>query len=333
MAQYTESLGGGTSDTGTSYFLSFSDTSDVTSPWQPSSSLLTSGAFASNGITASTVKPGRVVRLRLRLGGSYGGYSGNADVKLRISTNDDGSSGQIGSTYNQTGTTGTASSGTVSVPVVAGTTYYYGVRGQTNTGSVFFYAKGGSGSVIKDGVTDTTADELSGDIDVQSIPSAPGTPTASNITSTSMTLTWTAPSDNGGTSITGYRINYRVTGTSAWSVLVANTGTTTVSRTLTGLNRNTGYDFQIAALNGVTNAHNTDYSLITAHVGVRSGTVTATTLAGGPKVWDQSLNGGAGGWASSEIKVYDPTLNGGTGGWITGAQLKVWNGSGWSNIT
>lgn len=332
MPQYTDSLGGGIEDTGFSYFLSFLSTTDVTSPWSPSSAYtITSGAFDATGVTASTVKPAMVRRLRLRLGGTYDGYSGTADTKLRISTNDDGSSGQIGSTYNQTGTTGTASSGSVTVPVIVGTTYYYGVRGQDNTGGNFFYAKGGSGKIIKDGTTVTTADELSGDILVWSIPSAPGTPTASNITSTSLTLTWTAPADDGvqespgaysAANIRGYRINYRVTGTSAWSVLVANTGSNALSRTITsGLNRNTSYDFQVAALNIVTDAHNTDYSSITAHVGARSGTRTATTLSGGPKVWNGT------GWSQSELKVWTGS------GWTTGAQTKVWNGSGWSNIT
>lgn len=55
----------------------------------------------------------------------------------------------------------------------------------------------------------------------------PGAPTNLNITTvgTSVTLQWTAPTDNGGSSITGYRIekNHDSMG---WTVVVANTGNT-----------------------------------------------------------------------------------------------------------
>jgi len=333
MPQYTTSLGGGMSDVGTSFILSFGSSTDVTSAWNPINTNY-SGAFDSTGITGSTVRPARVSRLRLRLGGTYSGYSGNADVILQLATDADGGGGyNDDTTYNQTGTTGNASTGTVDWAIDTATTYYYGARGTTGTGSVFFFARGGSGNVYKDGVSvaDFAGDSLSGDIVFQTIPSAPGAPVASNEASTSLTLTWTAPTDDGiqadpggysAGNINGYRINYRVTGTSAWSVLVANTGSNLLTTNITsGLNRNTSYDFQVAALNDVTDSHNTDYSLITAHVGVRSSTGTATTLAGGPKVWNGTT------MSQSEIKVWNGTS------WVTGGTMKVWNGSGWSNIT
>lgn len=330
MGQYTTSLGGGMGDSGTSYFLSFGSTTDVTSAWNGTDTAV-SGAFASNGTTVSTARPARVTRIRLRLGGTYGGYSGNADTIIQLATAAGGSGGyEDGTVYNQTGTTGNASTGTVSWAIDTNNTYYYGARGTTGTGSVFFFARGGSGDIYLNGTVETAFpnDVLSGDIVVQSIPSAPGTPSITNVNVSSLTLTWTAPTDDGvqepaaytASNIKGYRINYKANTASSWSVLVANTGSNLLSRTVTGLNSNTKYDFQIAALNAVTDAHNTDYSAITAHVGVRSGTATATTLASGPKVWNGTQ------WVSSEIKVWNGTT------WTSG-QIKTWNGTGWSSIT
>jgi len=331
MGSYVTSLGGGISDTGTSYFSSFVATTDVTSAWNPSNTAV-SGAFDSTGTTASSARPARVNRLRLRLGGTYTTKVGNAKTELQLATSKDGSGGyNLGSTHTQTGTTSTSSTGVVSWAIDANDTYYYGARGVSGTGSTFVFARGGTGDIYLNGTAQSAfaGDSLSGDIQVQSIPSAPGAPSASSIGTTSLTLTWTAPADDGmqdpaaytASKISGYRINYKANSASAWSVLVANTGSNALSATVTGLGRNTAYDFQVAALNEVTDAHNTNYSSITAHVGVRSSTGVATTLAGGPKVWNGTT------WSTSELKVWNGTT------WTTGATTKVWNGTGWSNIT
>jgi predicted phage tail protein len=81
-------------------------------------------------------------------------------------------------------------------------------------------------------------------------PTAPGAPTGLTGTAgnASVTLNWTAPADNGGSAITGYRITPYV-GTVAQTPIL--TGSTATSRTVSGLTNNTAYTFTVAAVNAV----------------------------------------------------------------------------------
>jgi hypothetical protein len=80
---------------------------------------------------------------------------------------------------------------------------------------------------------------------ISGAPTAPGAPT--NVTATAgdaqATVTWTAPSNNGGSPITGYVI----TPSSGSPVTVGNVTTDTV----TGLTNGTSYTFTVAAINAV----------------------------------------------------------------------------------
>jgi hypothetical protein len=96
------------------------------------------------------------------------------------------------------------------------------------------------------------------EIAYDTLPIAPGTPTASS-TGTSATITWTAPADNGGKAVTGYRIQ-RSTDNINFSTLVADTGTTTLTYTNTGLTPGTKYYYRVAAINAVAVAAGSDYS-------------------------------------------------------------------------
>lgn len=62
-------------------------------------------------------------------------------------------------------------------------------------------------------------------------------------------LSWTAPTWIGGSSITGYHI-YKSTDGSTWSTVIANTGSTDTTYTVTGLDAGTEYFFRVAAING-----------------------------------------------------------------------------------
>ncbi|MFD0201717.1 MULTISPECIES: cellulase family glycosylhydrolase [Saccharothrix] len=93
-------------------------------------------------------------------------------------------------------------------------------------------------------------------------PSAPGTPSASGVTSSSATLTWTASTDNVG--VSGYDV-VRVSGTTE----TAAGSSATTSTTITGLSANTTYTFAVYARDAAGNRS------------TRSGTVNVTTQAGG----------------------------------------------------
>jgi mannan endo-1,4-beta-mannosidase len=96
-------------------------------------------------------------------------------------------------------------------------------------------------------------------------PTAPGTPVASAVTSSSVTLSWAAATD--ATGVTGYDV-VRIGG--GTETVVA--GTTGTSATVTGLAPATSYTFAVYARDAAGNRSQ------------RSGTVAVTTPTGGPPV-------------------------------------------------
>ncbi|MFF6995314.1 cellulase family glycosylhydrolase [Streptomyces sp. NPDC008313] len=100
------------------------------------------------------------------------------------------------------------------------------------------------------------------DPDDAEAPTAPGTPTASAVTAGSVTLTWTAATDNVG--VTGYDV-VRVGGGEETKVAVSTTATATV----TGLTADTTYTFAVYARDAEGNRS------------ARSATVDVTTDEGG----------------------------------------------------
>jgi len=75
------------------------------------------------------------------------------------------------------------------------------------------------------------------------VPGAPGTLSLGSATASSIALTWSAPSDTGGGTISGYQIK------KDGSVLVADTSSTGTTYTATGLTAATSYSFTVAAIN------------------------------------------------------------------------------------
>ena len=79
------------------------------------------------------------------------------------------------------------------------------------------------------------------------VPSAPAAPTASNVTATSATVSWTAPSSNGGAAIDRYLLEYRPSTATAWQTVTLRASAR--STKLTGLTNNTTYEFRVTARN------------------------------------------------------------------------------------
>jgi titin len=80
--------------------------------------------------------------------------------------------------------------------------------------------------------------------------SAPGAPTALGTTpgNTQVALSWTAPADNGGASITDYLVEYKLTSDLSWTTFVDGVSAST-SATVTGLTNGSSYDFRVSAIN------------------------------------------------------------------------------------
>jgi len=86
-----------------------------------------------------------------------------------------------------------------------------------------------------------------------------------------VSLNWTAPTNNGGSAITDYSIQYSRDGGTSWSTF-ARPASTATEATVTGLTNGTSYLFQVAAVNIVG----------TGSQSMNSGTVTPRTLPGVP---------------------------------------------------
>src|SRR2546427_618665 len=82
-------------------------------------------------------------------------------------------------------------------------------------------------------------------------PSSPSGLTATAVSPSQISLSWTAPADNGGSPITGYRIEKSIDGGSTWTTLVGNTGNTATTYSDTGLAHTTTYTYRVSAINSI----------------------------------------------------------------------------------
>ncbi|TBR23424.1 MAG: fibronectin type III domain-containing protein, partial [Candidatus Nitrosotenuis sp.] len=82
------------------------------------------------------------------------------------------------------------------------------------------------------------------------VPGIPTGITATSVSPTQINLSWTAPSNNGGSPITGYKIEVK-SGSGSYSVLVANTASAATAYSHTGLATGTTYSYRIYAINSV----------------------------------------------------------------------------------
>ena len=98
-------------------------------------------------------------------------------------------------------------------------------------------------------------------------PAAPTSLAATN-GDTQSVLTWTAPTNTGGSAITGYKVKWGVTSGFPGNAAIISTGSTNATYTKTSLTNGTQYSFQVAAINAEGD-------------GTYSSTATATPAASG----------------------------------------------------
>ena len=197
-----------------------------------------------------------------------------------------------------TGTTSTTYTHTGLLPA---TTYHYRISAINAAGT-------GNPSNIVNATTDAA-----------SVPDAPTGLTATASGSTQIHLSWTAPSNDGGATITGYQIELSTDAGANWSDLVANTGTTSTTYTHTGLLSGTTYHYRISAINaaGTGNPSNID---------------NATTDAASVPDAPTGLAATASGQTSIVLSWTVPSNDGGAA--ITGYQIELSTdaGANWSDL-
>lgn len=96
------------------------------------------------------------------------------------------------------------------------------------------------------------SDPSSTDTETPVAPTAPGAPTSlSGIAGNSqVSLSWTAPASNGGSSITDYLVEYKLNSSGAWSTFSDGTSTNTTA-TVTSLTDDLLYNFRVSAINAI----------------------------------------------------------------------------------
>lgn len=147
----------------------------------------------------------------------------------------------------------------------------------------------------------------------------PGAPTGLTATAageTAINLSWTAPSDNGGSAITGYKIEVSNTGTSGWAVLTTVSAT---SHSHTGLSAGTTRFYRVFAINA--NGE-----------GPASNTASATTTAASPPDPPRNLRATAPNSSQINLTWDEPADDNGAA--VTGYYIEVSadGGSSWTDL-
>ena len=150
---------------------------------------------------------------------------------------------------------------------------------------------------------------------------APGAPTDLTATAdgrTAIDLAWTAPADNGGSAISGYRIEVSSDGSSNWSDLVSDTASTATSYEHTNLDPGTTRHYRVSATN-------------TAGTGSASNVAHATTEAAPPGA-PTGLSATVDGKTAIDLAWTAPDDTGGAA--VSGYRIEVSAdaGSSWTNL-
>jgi hypothetical protein len=261
-----------------------------------------SGAIT--GLTASTARPVQITSFTI----VYTNSGGTVYSKLSASVN--GGDVWAGGQYTASAQTRTESPNLL---WDANSALWYGWRKLNATTTRVFRSTSGGGCYYNGSLA--LAGSIRSTINWITNPSAPGSFTSTASTATSASFSWTAPGDNGGTGITGYRILYKTSAATSWTA--SGKLSTATTATITGLLPNTTYNFLVAATNGVTDGNNSTYELSTRVTGTNSSQVNVTTPAlGGHKAW----NGSA--FVLGKSKMWNGSA------WVERIP-KIWNGSSW----
>jgi hypothetical protein len=153
----------------------------------------------------------------------------------------------------------------------AGSTITYGATGGFT--AIYNFNRTGTGSISDANGTNWTGD-LQASISIVTFPTAPTSVTVTSYTATTATLSWSAPSDDGGGSINGYGI--QANDGSGWFFVNGDTGSSSTSATVS-VNPSTTYQFRVGAITTVTRASYTYVAPVYTIVGALSSASASIT--------------------------------------------------------
>ena len=174
----------------------------------------------------------------------------------------------------------------------------------------FYETTGGRARIVMDGLAEFLKDSAT-------VPGAPEGLTAAGNGQTRMDLSWNAPRSDGGTAITGYRVEVSENG-STWVDFAANTRNADTSYSHTGLTAGSTRNYRVSAINsaGAGPASN----IATGGTDTSSGNQAPDLVVGAPSVDDSSptagesftlsatvRNQGSGPSASTTLRYYRST--------------------------
>ena len=142
---------------------------------------------------------------------------------------------------------------------------------------------------VKVTASDGNGGSVSDTFDFTVAATVPGAPTSLSATAsgaTTIDLSWTAPADNGGSAVTGYKIEVSPNGTSNWTNLVADTNSTTYAHT--GLAAGTTRHYRVSAINSIGTSTPSDVANAT------TGTATNNAPTVPNAIPDQTATAGTG---------------------------------------
>ena len=178
---------------------------------------------------------------------------------------------------------------------------------------------------VKVTATDTSSATVSNEFNITVSATAPGAPTSLSATasgSTTINLSWTAPASDGGSAITGYKIEVSSDGGSTWNDLVANTGNANTTYAHSGLAASTTRHYRVSAINGIGT------SATTSNVANTTTDAATATVPGAPT----SLSATASGSTTINLSWTAPSSDGGSA--ITGYKIEISTdgGSNWNDL-
>ncbi|MBL4597049.1 MAG: fibronectin type III domain-containing protein, partial [Robiginitomaculum sp.] len=147
------------------------------------------------------------------------------------------------------------------------------------------------------------------------LPDAPTSLSAVSPKSTQINLSWNAPTNTGGADISGYKIEKSTDGGTIWSILDANTKSTSTSYTEGGLTNGQTYHYQVYAINskGASATASDPASAVPLDVPSKPLSVTASLGASGEVVLTWSAPSNDGGSAVTDYLIHYST------------DLQLWN--------